>query len=272
MSRQVGIVIWGVVLIALVLTIIRSIKNNTKKKNPFVKVLVAICLISFGLAMYMMVKESLPVWKLFESQTFIDFPWRFLSITTLTGSILAGSIVYQLKGKFQLFTICILLLLAFYTNRNHIRVNQYTDIPLSLYIDSELSTNTDDEYLPKWVNRQYAKEKQELVKIDQGVSSELKQTTNVIKFTYAATGTTTAEIHHMYFPGWTAKLDQKELVVIKNNNGGMNLSLPSGEHQVELTYKPTMIMRIGEIVTAISLIILVVGLFLPKNNKGKISV
>lgn len=265
MSRQVGIVIWisaGITILFIVWKLIR------RTKLLFKDYFVCILLFGFFWSILLMQKISLPVWKIIESQALIDFPWRFLAVTTLFGSVLAGFVISNIRSKKILALVAFCFIFSsWYTNRNHQRVNQYTEIPLSLYIASETTTNTDDEYLPQWVSREQTKKEHPLIQIDGTILSK-NQTTNSLLFEYEALKNQSVKVHHMYFPGWKGFLDNQPLLVNKSDYGGMQLNLLEGKHIVSLKYQPTSIMKIGEIITLISGLVCVI--LLLKKTKIKL--
>lgn len=267
MSRQIGISIW----LSITLSVFLISYFLLKKKKSLFEINNQIALIfcfTFFYAVFMMLKDSINIWKIIEPFALIDFPWRFLSVTTFSGSVLAGYIVSKLKGKLQIIIALILIIISIYTNRNHIRVNQYTDIPLSLYLSSELTTNTDDEYLPKWVDRIYARdEKIKLISDSNLVLNNLLQTSKEISFSYVLPESAEINIHHMYFPEIQAFLDGYNISITKNDKGGVKIYLIKGNHDVRLLYRPTIFMRVSEIITLICVSIIIV--LLLKINKLK---
>src|SRR3989344_1523294 len=273
MSRQIGIIVWFIVSLCSMVVIF--LLANKKRLQKSKHILLGIILITnFIFAVFMMTAASSSVWKLIEPLALIDFPWRFLALTTFVGSTLVGWLMYSLKNtKLQLVVAIVLFLVTVYTTRNYMRVNQYTDIPLSLYVASELTTNTDDEYLPKWVSRQKVKEEKPRIQMDDAKVQLNKQTSNAIWFSYETTKSTTAYIHHMYFPQWkafikgTATHDNDQVMVpTRAGEGGMELDLPSDKRSVILLYQPPLIMTIGNLITVIYWIILI-GIFIKLSKK-----
>ncbi len=194
-----------------------------------------------------------------EPITIIDFPWRFLGVTTFCGSFLAGYLVYKINYKYSVkhLFISILIIGVFYTNRNHVRVNQYTDIPLSLYLDSELTSNTDDEYLPEWVNREYARGNHDLVENKLIQVKNIKLNSHIINFEYSATVDSTTDIFHMYFPGWVAFRDATNIPIQKNDKGGISINLIKGNHLQLLKYVGTPVMKIANLISVILLAVII---------------
>ena len=160
--------------------------------------------------------------------------------------------------------MAIFLGLIFYTNRNHVRVNQYTDIPLSLYIDSELTTNTDDEYLPKWVSREYAKKKQPLITNQDITMTNLTRNSKEIIFDINSQKQTELQISQMWFPGWQALVNGEKIDIGKSSFGGMTINVPQGKSHINLEYGSSEIMNIGNILTIISLMVTASGLIFKK--------
>ncbi len=257
-SRQVGLVLWMTLVISVILMIVNFFKY--KRKTSLLnqtQIMGVIFVTTFLIAIFLMTKQSLFFWKMIEPYTLIDFPWRYLAVTTFSGSVLGGYIVSQIQGWKKVVIFGFIIILAVYTNRNHFRVNQYTDIPLSLYVASETTTNTDDEYLPKWVDRAYAKkENMPLIDSNEIQLKNIIRKTNRIFVDYHADKNSTINIFVMYFPGWNVQIDDVKLPVTKGDKGNIKLDLPSGNHQLEFKYIPTPIMRMGELVSLMSIFII----------------
>ncbi len=250
MSRQVGLIIWVTFIASFSVILYKAYRHRLKIQDKIGTVLI-LCI---GTAVFLMVKESQPVWSILEKWTTIDFPWRFLSVTTFCGSLLGGYLIFS-TPKWKSVLVFLLVLGAFYTNRNHLRVNQYTDIPLSLYIVSERTTNTDDEYLPTWVSRETAnRENAERIRGELGVEN-LSQNSREITFNYVAAVPTDTLFHHMYFPGMNLLVDNISVSIEESENGIIKSVLPAGRHAAKLVYIPTLIMNIGNIISLASFIV-----------------
>jgi hypothetical protein len=236
MSRQVGLVIWIVLILAIVIVSWRAVK----KKIDQYDILALIFISSFILSLVSMLSVSKFVWNYYSKFFVVDFPWRLLAITTFFGSFLSVYIVSRIKSaRWQVIGILLLSLAVFYTNRNHMRVNQYTNIPLSLYIDSELTTNTDDEYLPRGVDRGFSRKKEPVVLNKAVVIKDVRIRTNRISFNYSAEKDEKTDIFHLYFPGWIAWVDGQMIAVNRGTQGNIQLDLLRGNHEVNIFLKET---------------------------------
>lgn len=255
MTRQVGLVILGIFFLSVGINLFLILKSKMNKEI----VISSIFILSFGFAIYMMIDASKPIWKILEPLSPVDIPWRFLAITTFCGSILAGYIVKlaQPWNKLRVLVMLMIIFSSFYTNRNHLRINQATDIPLELYVLSEETTNTNAEYAPIWVDKNEARKKNNFIESNIKIQKSMK-VTNQISFTYSSSSDTKTKIHHMFFPGWQAQIDGKKTNILKSEIGGMMLSLPKGDHEVKMKYQSTIPMRIGNIITLLSLLVLTI--------------
>ena len=108
MSFQLGVV--PVLLAVLsILTIVKNPNGFRRYWLFFAAMTVVVALLMFG--------PSLPIWETLRLVMFAQFPWRLLTLTTVSLAVLAGAIVYSEKAEeFSLPTILlgVLILLGSY--------------------------------------------------------------------------------------------------------------------------------------------------------------
>ncbi|MEK7154921.1 MAG: hypothetical protein AAB697_02235 [Patescibacteria group bacterium] len=139
MSFQLGIVNWLVLFASTITALI--------KKNKFFLVAVTIC----WLSIILVTSSPFGFWKLPQVQT-IQFPWRLLTIPLIFMPLLAVSLFSLIKSKLP---IIILIILAIYTNRNHIRTNlpQFENFKdADFLMTNTTATATPDEFMPIILN------------------------------------------------------------------------------------------------------------------------
>lgn len=73
----------------------------------------------------------------------------------------------------------------------------------------------------------------------------------------------------VYYPGWQAKIDNRQTQVYKSNTAFRSIFLPKGEHLVEFYYQPT-IYYIGGLISLFSVIMITIWLRRNPNPKSKI--
>ena len=86
-----------------------------------------------------------------------------------------------------------------------------------------------------------------------------------ISFGYSVARDTPALISLTYFPGWTAKIDGRPIKTFRHERLTL-LNLPSGNHQVELSFGFTGTQRLASVLSIFSLIFLG-GLYLPQSRR-----
>jgi hypothetical protein len=204
-----------------------------------------------------MTSPSKPYWQLLTFFFKVDFPFRLLTFTTLFSSLIAGAgmILFkknELSKGFASLAVFGLLLLAFYGNRNHLRVNQYLDQPDSFYQKHLSSSSSFDEYRPRWVNPKFfPKREAPLVIFDSQAKIEiLAIESNRQAYQVDVQKEGALILNTISYPGWQLLIDgQKEVIEMVGNAGLMKFHLPTGEHEVAFNFGRTWDRILGEGVT-----------------------
>ncbi len=127
MSFQIGLALIAILAISILFTLFK------KKKMP-IAIYFIFCLLFI---VFLMLEYSAPVWKLLTPLQLIQYPWRFLAVTTLLGSWLTAWLIYNLKGRVQWLVIGLLITLSIYNVRNYTK-----PWPLNWKTDSDYMQNT----------------------------------------------------------------------------------------------------------------------------------
>lgn len=249
MSVQLGIAQWLSVLGVIILLFTRRLGKNYMR-------FVIFGIIGFFISIFLMLDFSLPVWQIIEKITTLDYPFRELLNITFIGSVFSGILLTNFGRKLQYVVFALFVLIALYTNRNHIRVNLYTDIPVRSYIESEITTNSFNEYLPiladgKLLGQQVAVTEGSYLGI-----SNIKQSTNELSFTINTLSITDISIKQFYFPGQTLYINNNQYNYKIDKQGRINFQSPAGLNEISVKYKETPIIEIGRILTVGGIIVL----------------
>jgi hypothetical protein len=257
MSFQVGLAQWLAIFLAIFVLVWLRLR---KERQDFFQRLNGFFILLFMTAVFLMMPASKPYWQ-FASQFFkIDFPFRYLALTTLFSSLIAGGLIAGIKkDKFLkwLFypTIVGFLFLIFYGNRNHLRVNQYLSLPDSFYEENLSSSNSFDEYRPLWVSGNLPKRETALA-IGEGeaVIETQEIRSNRQEFQVAVQKESFMTLNTIYYPGWRLMIDGKEQGVGAISPAGlMQFSLPVGKHTLIFKFERTWDRMTGEIITLTAL-------------------
>lgn len=267
MSRQVGLTLWLVFLLSVFVTVWLIYKEIRKKSVQRQHLSIGIvCIFSFFFAVFMMIKESHFLWKYIRSFALVEFPWRHLAVTTFLGSCLSGYVISAFKQRYlKAGIILFLIFVTAYTNRNYLRINKVDDTPVRTWVDSESTTSLLNEYLPKWVDPTNIKKRKFYIESDIPVR-QIIQTSNTVTFEYSSPKVTRIIIHHMYFPGWKAYINENEIGIKKTASGSMQLYVPKGVQKVNLYYKETIPMKLGNFISLSTFILLPILWILQKDR------
>lgn len=273
MSFQVGLAQWLTIGI-FGFYLLRIIISKFVKTKKIIKCDLSwpiYFLFIFLLSIFLMLEKSAFFYRFISKFMAIDIPWRFLGIAVFSGSMLAGAIVKSIKSRAIVFLYCFLIIaLAFYSNRNHLKVNQYTYYPESEYWQDEETTNEYDDYRPSWFNNGLKKTREEITVLD-GNSENKLITKNSNKFIFESKVETQAAqviIKLAYYPGWQTIIDGKR-VKTQEKDGRIKVDLSEGNHLVEIFFKRTKTRLLADCLSLIFIIIYMNYLYFNRNINAK---
>ena len=260
----VGFNLIGFSTVVVFLTIFTFIliKKIELKKHRLTLLMIGVGLVSIFLASSL----SSPLWGLLPV-SFIQFPFRFLSLTIVTTAFLAASVVSVLKGKNRLALIISLLILTFLSSKNFLTPSVFQNYPDSFYSTNQDSTTVRNEYMPKWIKepiREMAPSKVENLSGREKINIR-KITASKINFDTLLSEDRTIRVNIVYFPGWNAYVNGNKSNII-HDDGFINLHLNKGENKVLVKFEETSIRLMADLISILSLFILI-GLSLKKNLK-----
>ncbi len=211
-----------------------------------------------GLAAFLMTKYSYPIGKYIPGIEIGVFSWRLLAMTSLVISLLAGACLQvAIKRKQNVVVvygvISIIVLIstavvsfnyvikpvyraeAFYPVPEHYN---YSTLPKGVPRDvpkmdrGQLAGGNGRVIIERW-SPEFRRLRVELEKADQ------------------------LQIRTSNFPGWTAIVDGRPQGIKNGPVQNIVIDLPPGTHQVELSFRPTLIGRVGNWITVISFFFLI---------------
>ncbi|MEN9407270.1 MAG: hypothetical protein RLZZ455_486 [Candidatus Parcubacteria bacterium] len=191
-------------------------------------------------------------WSVLPVQ-FVQFPFRFLSMTIFAVSFLVAFIFSVLK-KWESRTVGLILIIAgLFSSWQMLSHVQVTNQPDSYYATNLDTTTVRQEYMPRWVKDIPISWQQEKVITSDGRVQKIIVTTNSVVFWTNAPHKATYTINKVYFPGWNVTVDGSVVdVSYKNPEGLMRVKVPAGEHKVVAVFKETQIRLISDIISVIS--------------------
>ncbi len=254
-SFQLGFAQWISIIVLSLLILSKKISKNYQSLGISL-------LLCFVICIFMMLDFSSSLWKSLVRFVALDFPFRLLLPASFIASFCAGIIAVNLPRLRNLFFI-LLIFIAFYTNRNHIYINLYTNFPIPTYLDleTEKTTTTFNEYLPiqadpKLLNRPW----NEIVG-KHVLTSGVKHNTNLLSFEVSASEKEFVSSGQFYFPGQVLYLDNKINDFKVDKEGRMSFEVPKGNHTIIIKYQETPLVKISKILSIVGFLIIPLLLF-----------
>lgn len=224
-----------------------------KKTKDFSRSLV----VCFSVLTIFLILMMFPIFSIFWKLPLlseINYPWTLLLPLGFLMSFLSGGI---LKIKYGKIIALLLALVAIVLVLPYARPQEYVNHEDTYYLTNEGTTTSSQELMPLWV-KQEPKVRFEN-KIDTTAEiTNLQYSSDLISFSSNAVMKEEAFINQIYYPGWKAYVNNKELKISYNNpKGVMEIMLPAGKSIVELRFKETPSRLVYNIVSLLAGIVLV---------------
>jgi len=238
------------------------------KTNKFIKFIGSL-LICFFASVFMMNIRSYFVWQIIPIASYIQFPWRFLILTTFLTPLLIGFISY----KKQLFSIPLVLALIsilttvtyfkphtilnvddnYFLNRFFINQNSQQDISLL----SDVYHLNSEDYLPLTIwTKKRPLSLPEKIEADPNISLSNINYLSDISYSFDTISTTSAtlKINNYYYPGWQATINQKPATVFPIDDiGRIGLDIPSGQNHITINFRKTPLRLFADTISLVSI-------------------
>lgn len=252
-----------------------------KEKKRMVVIIVAFLFLL--LSVFFSLEYSKSIWKVIPILSFIQYPWRFLSVISFFAAFLGGVFVWYLLDKVVFIRrrvylqagiaiVFFIAIIAFYgklfipqtivpkTSRDFINIK-------TLRWDT---SRISDEYLPIGFIRPQSEDaipgtKFSVISGNAVLSGEQVKTQESIVYVEAVTQSR-IQINIAYFPAWKVSVDGKE-TEFKVEKSGMSVVVPVGSHIIDVVFISTQIEKIADFVSLIGIFGLVTGIIFFKRKR-----
>lgn len=184
---------------------------------------------------------SAPLWRIPEVVTFVQFPFRWLSLLAVAGPwLVAGAVHEGKKGKLILLA-CVILIFGWYWNITYTGSVSVVE-PEGFFSTNEATTTVHDEYMPLWAAKQMSSRANKRIEffMGRGTVEEKYVTTQRIDVVIHAKEESVIQINAVYYPGWGAILDGvRAPIVYENEYGLMHVTVPAGSHHLYMEFRET---------------------------------
>lgn len=254
---------------------------------------ISILLFAFFLLLssFLMVKYSEFIWKLIPPLWYVQFPWRFLLFTSFAVAFLSGSVLFYIKNnRIKIGAAIAIVVVVVISNLTLFSPEKYMSVTDDFYTNQEKirweTSSLAYEYVPKGIKTKKSVIGTTFVDINkneikttpaQVISGDISYTTvknlpqeKVFQVNVKTSGI--LQINTYSFPGWKVYINRNEVKYQDNNKLKLiRVSLDqAGTQKIEAKFTDTPVRFIGNMISVISIIILILGAFIaPKFNHDK---
>ena len=296
MTMQLGKMQIGFFLISLFLLIVYIVGRLTDREKISRNYFFILCLFLFSL--FMTTPYSSFIWDNVKYLWYLQFPWRFLTFTTVFVAVLGGYSIYlsekilkQKKNLSLFFNKYLLISATLVLSAMTVLIYQkYFHPEKYLHINDNQRTTYDQlawnvsrtsfEFIPKGVKTMTSSLKTTIPAIQKtdiaknsytllSGNSQISQQINLFtkkSYTINVLTDSLIQINTFYFPGWNAYLDDQSIQINDNNSFKLiRVNVPKGYHKLILKFENTIPRTVGNVLSIIGLMI-ILTLLLKKNR------
>lgn len=261
MPYQIGQIHWILSLILLALVILLLLKKKFTYTN-----IVLICSIGLGwFTAFMAHQYSTFIWKRLGLLDFVQFPWRFLTLTILGFSFAAGAIVIFVKklGKLGQIIVGAIVVLLVTLNWTYFlpqggKMGPLTDAQKFSGAAWDLQRTAGIfDYLPESAKENPKSGQNKVAEIitGDGTITNMQQGTNHASFDVDIKKATNVRINIFSFPNWMVYVDDKlvQTTVPQTEKWGrMYLALNPGVHKIYAKLTDSTPRKVSNIVSIVA--------------------
>ncbi len=248
-------IVLTILLIIPVFISILAVRRADPKDTNYLKIFRSLA-ITGSLSLFLLSKFSTPLWESFSILQKLQFPWRWLSVATLIGSLsFAISISFLMKRfgirrKVILYTaLCILILVGLFDLTQNVMLSA----PVSRAEFEAKVTGWKNEggcqcWWPKSASHKALAQKERVAAAGRDVKIQdwNKETRS---FEVGDGNPTDAHIATFFYPFWKASIDGQIVRVRMGGNGEIVVPISRGSHKVLLEFQEPLIVDLALIVS-----------------------
>lgn len=236
----------------------------------------------FAFSLFISTPISMPLWRVIPGFSTIQFPWRWLVVSTLASSVLIGlmldSLVFSDIKRDRLFGAWVTLFaVAFFANiylsSSYVTIAEPIKKEDMEWILREGANAI--EYRPIWLTdkkKDFSTEKWVPVAFKEGDGTidvnNWKSHSRLFNVNTAVPSM--VRVSTFYYPGWTALINGREVPIgIEKDSGAMLLNVPNGRNEVLLEFRETPLRKTAKWISILSFFAALLGLVMAKRKKTK---
>lgn len=206
-------------------------------------------------ALFLTHGKSAPIWNALPPMAYIQFPWRFLSVSTFFLSLSVGAASVYLGRIIPLLLTTLVILVNFSFFRPDIWREVADSGQFSGLLWDEQRSSALSDFWPKAPSR-LPTDFADFPQVLMGEAKILPEYSGAHKFKYSIdvfSSYAKIQFPMVYFPGWTALLDGKIHPIFPQGDlGQITTRILQGKHSLNLTFSDTFPRTLGNIISALS--------------------
>lgn len=273
-TTQLGIVQIILVILSIIF-FFKFIKSKDKQKYLLIGTLILL----FA-SIFLMFKESSIIWNNLTILQKLQFPWRFLSITTFSTALIGAIFIDKIKINNKNLIVFIIVFLTIISTLNYWQAKEYKIYNDPFFEKVYPSTTDTGESSPIWSVRFMEEFPKENIEILNGDAEIVDYSRTSVKHEYLIDAKEKVRIKEntLYFPGWKIYDNYNLINNIEfqdpQHRGVMTFNLEKGLHYIVVSFEDTKVRKVSNIISHISILLLIVFLLpfiiFPKLNiKGR---
>lgn len=270
LSFQIGWPHWWLVPAALIVWLVLGKKLRDKQL-----LIPGVLFLIFLFSVLMAHNKSAFIWERIGILRFAQFPWRFLSLSIFSVSLLGGFAITIFKNeKWKKIGAAVIVLLAIFLNWSYFKPKEFYSFVTDDYKLSGVEWETQQkaailDYLPKTaLEPREPAPKNSIVVSGQAEVLNFENRSNRWQFKANVKETASIEVPVFDFPEWEVKVNGKKVAHSHDNFlGRIRFDLEPGKYQVKGEFKNTGIRNLANFISLVSLLVLVVIFVYEKNKK-----
>ncbi len=232
------------------------------KSNHTLNAALVLLLLTFLMATSL----SQPVWAVIPKLSEVQFPWRWLSITSLMGALVFAGSIPKWKERFRTklrprdFAVALAFALSLvFTGTQIVQEGDYIDRakfePMAQDVRGAVSFK---DWLPVSA-RDFMNVQKMSAKVDAGARPVIVNTWEAERRTFhvGAGDDNTLRVRTYFYPLWKAKADGQMLPTTATADGLLLISAPTQAADVELSFEPPLRVHLFELVSTISWVLII---------------
>lgn len=277
-NLSTGLVQWTFALVALGISgfyILFKKKDKQRRQWSYLVLLLGILEL---FTLFMIHVKSTFIWKLIPILEWLQFPWRFLTISIFLLAIIGGLGIY-LAPKFKtavgllVMGLAVILNITYFTPKDWINISDAEKFSGN-YWQKQLTISIFD-YLPIYAKLPPVTAAPETPEILEGNAkiTSYEKGSDFQKGMIVVKENALIRAPLFDFPGMEVKVDGKITPHINNDCRGQEFCLglitfnvPAGEHKIEIELKDTPVRRVGNYLTLLSFAVILGILFYKKKK------